>query len=191
MKQKVGISFVIPVYGSERTLAGVVTAVAALNQVDWEVVLVNDNSPDGVDVVIRRLIKKYPHKVTYIKLHKNGGQHSALLTGFRYVTKALVATIDDDGQNPPSEILHLVKKMNEDQLDIVYGQVRQPKQTRFRRFLSQANIGLSRFTINNVQRIPFSNVRLMRAEIAHSMAEASTQYNYIEGLTFMLTDHNE
>ena len=189
MKQKIGISFVIPVYRSQHTLAKVVSEIAGLPNIDWEIVLVNDDSPDGVADVIKRLLAKYPRRIKALTLRKNSGQHAALLTGFRYVTKSLVATIDDDGQNPPAEILKLLEKMKSDNLDIVYGQVRELKQSRFRSLLSRANILLSRYTINNTKLIPFSNVRLLRATIAASMAEASAQYNYIEGLAFILTDH--
>lgn len=187
MNEKYSISFVIPVYRSEHTIETVVDSINEIEQFDWEAILINDNSPDKVDLSIKRLTDKYPDKITYIQLHINGGQQAAIINGLSYTTKEFIATIDDDGQNPPSEILKLIDKMQVDDLDIVYGQVKERMQTPFRKLISYLNIALTKYTIGNNKNIPFSNVRLMRNYIGKGMSQASCQHNYIEGLAFMLT----
>lgn len=188
MDKKYSISFVIPIFKSEKTIESVISDIEKMKMLDWQAVLVNDNTPDNVDLVIKNLIKKYKNKIIYIELVKNGGQQSAIITGLTCATKEFVATIDDDGQNPPSEIIKMLNKMISDKLDIVYGEMVYKQHSRFRIFISNLNTLLSRYTIGNLKDIPISNVRLMRNYIAKGMSQASSQHNYIEGLAFMLTD---
>jgi len=182
------ISFVIPVYKSEKTIEKVVNSINDIKNIDWEVVLVNDNSPDGVDKIIKKLIKKYPKKITYLKFRKNNGQHLAIIEGLKYTTKKYIATIDDDGQNPPVEILKMMKNMIENDYDVVYGVLKEKKHSFFRNIVSSINRFISVITINNKSKIPISNVRLIKSVIAKSMANTCSNY-YIEGLIFSLTDH--
>lgn len=189
MKQKQQISFVIPVYKSERTLAAVVSDINSLPNLDWEVILVNDNSPDRVDQTIESLIKKYPKRIVCVTFRKNYGQHAAVMEGLRHITKPYVATIDDDGQNPPAEILKMLAELITKDYDLIYGVAREKKHSLLRRLISAINKYLSVITIDNKKLIPVSNVRLMRANLAHCLANASSNYNYTDGLLFSLTDH--
>ncbi|HPT65925.1 MAG TPA: glycosyltransferase [Candidatus Woesebacteria bacterium] len=189
MNNKNSISFVIPIYKSEKTIGKVVDDINDLKNVDWEIILVNDNSPDGVDKIIRNLIRKYPKKITYLKFRKNNGQHLAIIEGLKYTTKKYIATIDDDGQNPPVEILKLMKSINDNDYDVVYGVLKEKKHSFFRNIVSSINRFISVITINNKNKIPISNVRLIKSVITKSMAKTHSNYNYIEGLIFSLTDH--
>lgn len=117
-----GISVVVPVYRSAPVLPKLVEALAAaLPQCcgEFEVILVNDASPDGSWEVIDELTKKY-RWVSGISLMRNSGQHNALLCGIRAARYEIVATIDDDLQNPPGEIPKLIAKLQEG-FDVVYG----------------------------------------------------------------------
>ena len=105
------------------------------------------------------------------------------------MTKEYVATIDDDGQNPPKEILKLIKLMIDNDYDVVYGVFKEKKHSVFRNLLSKANRFISAVTINNKSRIPISNVRLLKKSVTGSIAHTSSRNNYIDGLIFSLTDH--
>jgi len=189
MKNRYSISFIIPVYKSEKTISAVISQINIIKDFDWEVVLVNDNSPDNVDAVIRDLILKYPKKITYIRFRKNCGQHSAIIEGFKYVTKKYIVTIDDDGQNPPLEIFKMIDVMVKNDYDVVYGALKERKQTFMRKLVSKINRFISVITINNRNNIPTSNVRLMKSEVAKSITSTANNYSYLEGLIFSLTDH--
>ena len=80
------LSFVIPCYGSETTIEIVVNEIRdTLRQrpeYDYEIILVNDCSPDNVFSRIRALALSDPH-ITGIDLAKNFGQHAALMAGYR------------------------------------------------------------------------------------------------------------
>jgi undecaprenyl-phosphate 4-deoxy-4-formamido-L-arabinose transferase len=85
----------------------------------FELILVNDASPDHSWQVITDLAKERAW-VHGINLMRNVGQHNALLCGIRAAKYEVVATIDDDLQNPPGEIPKLLAKLAEG-FDVVYG----------------------------------------------------------------------
>lgn len=102
------LSFVIPCYGSETTIEIVVSEIIDTLQkrpeYDFEIILVNDCSPDLVWERIRSLALSNPH-ITGINLAKNFGQHAALMAGYRQCTGDLIISLDDDGQTLPASSL--------------------------------------------------------------------------------------
>ena len=101
------ISFVIPCYRSEHMIGKVIeeinTTMGSMPQYTYEVVLVNDCSPDNTFGAIKALAEQYPF-VKGINLARNFGQHAALMAGFRHVTGDVVVCLDDDGQTPADEV---------------------------------------------------------------------------------------
>ena len=94
-------SFVIPCYRSEKTITTVVDEIksemAAKRPGDtYEIVLVNDCSPDNVWSDIEGLAQK-ENNVIGINLAKNFGQHSALMAGYGKCSGEYVVSLDDDG----------------------------------------------------------------------------------------------
>ena len=85
----------------------------------FEILFVNDGSPDATWDAIRRLNGLYP-EVRGINLMRNYGQHNALLAGILNARQEVVVTLDDDGQTPPVEIPKLLNKLDEG-YDLVYG----------------------------------------------------------------------
>jgi glycosyltransferase involved in cell wall biosynthesis len=121
-KLQPGISVVVPVYRSEENLP---LLVEQLGQVlpaltrNYELILVNDASPDASWEIITGLSEQYPW-VLGINLMRNYGQHNALLCGIRVCQYDTCVTIDDDLQHPPGEIPKLVEKLAEG-YDVAYG----------------------------------------------------------------------
>jgi glycosyltransferase involved in cell wall biosynthesis len=116
------LSVIIPVYNSQEILDELVSTldreIEKLSS-QYEVILVNDASRDKSWDVICKLASKYPW-ITGINLMRNYGQHNALLCGIRAAKYEVVITMDDDLQNPPAEILHLLDKLSQGH-DVVYG----------------------------------------------------------------------
>lgn len=122
MFARTSISVVVPVYRSEQTipeLARRLTLVLDALAVAYEIILVNDGSPDGSWDAIERAALAYP-AVRAIDLMRNYGQHNALLAGIRAACYDVIVTLDDDLQNPPEEIPKLLAKLSEG-YDVVYG----------------------------------------------------------------------
>jgi undecaprenyl-phosphate 4-deoxy-4-formamido-L-arabinose transferase len=125
MKNETGprrISVIVPVYNSSLVLVQLVTELeqALPNWAqEFELVLVNDASPDESWQLIMELAKERSW-IHGINLMRNVGQHNALLCGIRAAKYEIVVTMDDDLQNPPSEIPKLLEKL-EQGFDVAYG----------------------------------------------------------------------
>jgi glycosyltransferase involved in cell wall biosynthesis len=130
-------SVVIPVYCSEQTLDSLVGRLAAVlpDVADvYELVLVNDGSPDNSWAAIERLAEQNSW-VRGINLMKNYGQHNATLCGIRAAHYEVIFIMDDDLQNPPEEMPKLLAKLNEG-YDVVYGVARKRQQAWFKSLVS-------------------------------------------------------
>ena len=123
------VSVVVPVYNGSDTLPMLVDEVGkvlpALTD-EFELVLVNDGSPDQSWQVIHALSQNHPW-VRGIDLMRNYGQHNATLCGVREARYEIIIIIDDDLQNPPREIPKLLEKLEEG-YDVVYGVPRKRQQ---------------------------------------------------------------
>ena len=114
------LSVVVPVYNSAGSVTTLVHRIeAALDGVDYEIVLVDDGSVDESAARIAEVAAGDP-RVRGIELMRNYGQHNALLAGIRVATGEVVVTIDDDLQNPPEEIRKLLDELARGN-DVVYG----------------------------------------------------------------------
>ena len=101
------LSFVIPCYRSENTIERVIDeikdTVGCHESYSYEIVCVNDCSPDGVYSVLEKLAKK-DKNIKVINFAKNMGKHSAVLAGYHYVTGDFIINLDDDMQSPVPEL---------------------------------------------------------------------------------------
>ncbi len=117
------VSIVIPCYRSERTVKDVVEELKETfkqrQEINYEIILVNDNSPDDVWNVIREIVYSNVN-IKGISLAKNFGQHAAIMAGLREAKGNIVLSVDDDGQIPVDEIFLLIDKLMTD-CDVVYG----------------------------------------------------------------------
>ena len=128
-------SVVIPVFNSDgivgTTIDRTVSSLRNLG-VEFEVICVNDGSRDGSWKVLERMARKHP-EVVAIDLLRNYGQHNAVMCGLRQSAGAWVVTIDDDLQNPPEEIIHLIRRAEEGGHDVVFGKFRSQQASGTRR----------------------------------------------------------
>jgi glycosyltransferase involved in cell wall biosynthesis len=116
------ISVVVPVYNSSDTLHLLVDELGKVLPTvakEYELVLVNDGSPDDSWQVVEGLTKEHCW-IRGVDLMRNYGQHNAVLCGIREARYEVIVTMDDDLQHPPKEIPALVEKFNEG-YDVVYG----------------------------------------------------------------------
>ncbi len=117
-----GLSVVVPVYNAAEVLPVLLQRLEPVlrgRNSPFEVLLVNDGSRDKSWDAISSLARQYDW-VRGICLMRNYGQHNALLCGVRAAHYSLIATIDDDLQNPPEEIPRLLAELDRG-FDVVYG----------------------------------------------------------------------
>lgn len=109
------LSIISPVYNGESILHELIErihlAVEPLNQ-DFEIILVDDFSPDRSWETIENLVAKFP-KVRGIKLSRNFGQHYAITAGLDNAKGEWVVVMDCDLQDLPEEIPNLYAKAQE------------------------------------------------------------------------------
>lgn len=116
------ISVVIPVYGCGPCLAELCQRLSrTLEKIssDFEIIMVNDHSPDDAWTVIRSLAAK-DKRVKGINLARNFGQHYAITAGLDFVQGDWVVVMDCDLQDKPEEIVKLYAKAQQG-FDIVFG----------------------------------------------------------------------
>lgn len=184
------LSVVLPVYRSEAYLAATVRALVEYLEprAQFEIVLVNDGSPDRVADVVDHLCASDP-RIRGITLGHNIGQHRATLRGFAMARGDVVVTVDDDGQNPPHSAMKVAQALVEGDFDVVYGRFESVEQSGPRRLASWLNRWLSRRTIQNHRDVAITNVRALRGDLARALGAVASPYPYIDALIFRMTRH--
>ena len=104
------ISVVVPAYKSRDSLPVLVERLEAVLDtlgMNFEIVVVDDSSPDDTWDIAKKLKETHP-RLIITRLLRNSGQHNALLCGFSLAHGSIIVTMDDDLQNPPEEVPKLV-----------------------------------------------------------------------------------
>lgn len=182
------ISIVIPCYRSENTITNVVNEIyeKLSNKISFEVILINDGSPDNVWNKIEELALKYPTIVRGICFSKNFGQHAAILAGYRESKGDFVVQMDDDGQMDPGQIITLIEKIDEG-FDIVFARYPQIMQSPFRRFGSYVNKRMCEALIGKPKDVETSTFCIIRRFVVDEMIKYEHSYPYLAGLMFRAT----
>ena len=159
------LSIVVPVYRGEELVGPLVERLSKALPTfakKYEVILVNDGSPDGSWGVIELLAKKYKW-VRGIRLLRNFGQHNATLCGIRLARYEVIITMDQDLQHPPEQIPLLLAEL-EKGYDVVYGSPKKLPQGFIRNLLT-ANI---KRILSSIMGVPsVKNISAFRAFPAH------------------------
>jgi len=182
-------SVVIPVYNSEEVVGTTIDRVVETFTeagLDFEVICVNDGSPDGSWRVISERAESEP-SVLALDLMKNYGQHYANLAGLAEATGDYVITMDDDLQNPPQEALKLIDTAVRGGHEVVFGRFEQ-KQVAGPRRLGSALIGrVNRRVFGQPPDLVVSNFRILRRDVVDRIVASRTAYPYITGQALMLS----
>ena len=188
MKYMEKISFVIPCYHSEHTVGGVVDeivqTVTAHGGYDYEIILVNDNSPDNVIDTITELAKANPH-VKGLDLSRNFGQHSAIMAGFTYLTGDIVVCLDDDGQTPANEMFKLIDKLED--FDLVFAEYKNKQHSGFRNFGSKVNDLMARWRLSKPKDSKIMSYFACRRYVVDEVLRYENPYPYMSGLLLRAT----
>lgn len=182
------LSIVIPCYRSAGYIEKTVDELCAelKDFCPFEIILVNDGSPDHVQQVIDELIKK-DERIHFVELGANRGQHYATLRGFGIAKGDCVVTVDDDGQNPPAAVKAVAEALVSGNHDVVYGRFETTAQTGFRKLASRTNRWMSKHTLGNAQQLSITNVRAIRGELARAVSRAMSSTPYIDALLWRST----
>jgi undecaprenyl-phosphate 4-deoxy-4-formamido-L-arabinose transferase len=184
----VELSFVVPVYNGEQTMEAVVSHILELfSRHAIEIVLVNDGSDDGSEKVCRDLVEQHPSRVVLVHLAKNFGEHNAVLAGLHQTRGLAVAVLDDDGQNPPEEVLRMWRTLREGRFDVVYGRYRSKQHNWFRNLGSWLNDRMATRLLRKPASIYLSSFKVMNRFVVHEVLKYRGPYPYLDGLIFRAT----
>lgn len=183
------LSVVIPVYRSERTIGPLVERLqGCLQAIAFEVVLVNDGSPDQSEQVCQQLADTYEN-VRFIALRRNFGEFNAVLCGLHYVQGQYAVIIDDDFQNPPEAILTLLHTAEQAGFDVVYSRYAQKQHAFYRNIGSRCLNYITTYLLNKPRSLYLSSFKLMNRAIVDEVRRYQGPYPYIDGLIFRATRH--
>ncbi len=122
MPQPPALSIVVPTYNERERLPDLVAAIFAAydaEQLDAELIVVDDNSPDGTGAIADDLARR--HRIHVV--HRSGklGLGTAVIAGFEVATAPLVGVIDADLSHPPHVLPRMTAVMQQTGADVVIG----------------------------------------------------------------------
>jgi glycosyltransferase involved in cell wall biosynthesis len=182
------ISIVIPVYNGAKTIKPLVEALEEelAQKYELEVVLVNDGSLSDNSAEVCTDIALNNSKVKFLDLSSNFSEHNAVMAGLNYCTGDAAVIIDDDFQNPPSEIIKLVDKLNEG-YDVVYSYYKRKEHHFLRNLGSQFNNIVATLLIGKPRDLYLSSFKAISRFVIDELVKYKGPYPYIDGLILRFT----
>jgi len=181
------ISVVIPAYKSRDSLPLLVQRLeAVLNQPgqSFEIIVVDDASPDDTWEIAKHLKERRPH-LKIIRLLRNSGQHNAILCGFTVARGTIVITMDDDLQNPPEEVPKLVAAIQQG-YDLAIGAYDTKQQAAGRNWGSKLVDDVQKRIFNLPRDFQLTSFRAVRKVVVDNIVGMGAVFPYI---TSMLLSH--
>ena len=183
------VSFVIPCYRSAATIGDVVEEIDKVMQTlpdyQYEVILVNDCSPDDTFEVIRTL-SETNSRIVGVNLARNFGQHAALMAGFHQVKGDILVCLDDDGQTPAMEVGKLLAAIEEG-ADVAYARYEHKHHSFFRNFGSRVNDRMLCFMLGKPKDLFVSSYFAARRFVLDEMLRYGNAFPYVIGLVLRST----
>ena len=184
------LSIVIPLYVSEKTIVPVVEELqqelACIHIENYEIILVNDCSPDNV-LAVAKDIARQDKRIKIISLARNSGQMAALMTGYRHTSGKYIVSMDDDYQTPGNEIGKLIEKLEKDDLDVVFAYYPAQKQSRFRLFGSFVHYKMAEIMLDKPKGVRTNSFYIMRKFVRDEIVRYNNNYPYTYGIIFAIT----
>lgn len=180
------LSFIIPCYRSENTIGNVINeirdTVKKISVDDYEIIAVDDCSPDNVYEVLKGLSSEDPH-VRVMRFSKNFGQHAGMIAGVQHSKGNICVFLDDDGQCPIDRLDELIKPLYNG-YDVAIVEYGKKNQSLFKNIGSTFNEIAANLLIDKPKDIQMGNFMAFRRFVADEIARYKGPYPYISGLLF-------
>lgn len=186
------VSFVIPCYNSTSTLDDVVKEIddtmrEKLSQFEYEIILVNDCSPNGTTFQKICEIAKKKSYVRGIDLARNFGQPSAVMAALNHAKGDYVVCGDDDGQTPFSELPKFFQKIEEGYDAVEAKFIQHEKRSLFRKFGTFVNESMQSWLIDKPRGVVLTTFWVIRRFVADEMCKYPNSHPYLGGLILRST----
>lgn len=184
------LSFVIPCYRSEETIERVCAEIAETMvqrpEYDYEIITVNDASPDNVLAVLKRLAAG-DARIRVVDLAKNFGKHSAMMAGFSFVRGEYVVNLDDDGQCPVDQLWKLMDAITEENYDCATASYPVKKEAAWKLLGSWVNARMVDWLIQPPKGVTLENFFIIRRYVCDEILRYPNPYPYVSGLLLRAT----
>jgi glycosyltransferase involved in cell wall biosynthesis len=194
---KVYLSTVTPVYQGAAYLRDLCAELAVLKATLrdeggplelLEAIFVNDAAVDDSPELLSELQAEHPW-IRVVHLSRNFGQHPATIAGILHSSGDWVATLDEDLQHRPKDLLPLLAHGVSRRYDVVYASAKGAvHRTLFRNASSRLYKALIGWLVGSPWVRQFSSFRLMRGSIARAAASVSTHDTYFDVVLSWFTD---
>jgi len=184
------VSIVIPVYNAEKTIIRLVDDLISIlaNQYALEIVLVNDRSQDGSEQICKQIYDANSSIIRFLSLAKNFGEHNAVMAGLNHVTGDFAVIMDDDFQNPVSEVHKLIKYAFQTNHDVVFTYFEKKKHSLARNLGSKFNDKVANLMLNKPSDLYLSSFKILKYSLIRQIIRYDLPYPYIDGLILRATD---
>lgn len=194
MNDSIYLSVVVPVYYGANTIEPLTyKIVSEFKNLDknfkYEIVLVNDGSKDNSDSIYISLTSKFVGIVHYIELAKNYGEHNAVIAGLNHCKGQFAVIIDDDFQNPPSEIIKLLNRIEQTGADVVFAKYEKKKHHTFRNLGSKFNDYVSNIMLGKPKDLYLCSFKILRRNLIDEVIKYTGPFPYLDGLILRSTHH--
>jgi len=182
-------SIVIPVYNGALSIARLVDELIAQLSPKFsiEIVLVNDCSPDNSEEVCIGITKKHPKFVSFYSLAMNVGEHNAVMAALNKANGDYALIMDDDFQNPISEVIKLMSFMESNEYDVVYTYYKEKKHSFFRNLGSQFNDKIATLMLKKPKDLYLSSFKIINRFLIDEVIKYNLPYPYLDGLILRTT----
>ena len=183
------ISITIPCYKSQDTIGklldGIKKEMDSHKGFSYEIILVNDCSPDNTYEVIKELAKKDNH-IIVLDLAKNFGESAALMAAYSKVTGDYVVRMDDDGEHNPEDLFKLIDKLEEG-YDYVCAKFNNYHHSLYKRLGSKFNY----WFLTKMMDIPsgsiMSSYNVTKRYVIEEIKKYENPKPYIDGMVWAIT----
>jgi len=183
-------SIIIPVFNADQTLMELFERTLKVmnhDKLNFEVIFVDDFSKDHSWEILNHLSTKDP-RVKIIKLRKNYGQHAAVLCGMKHASGDFIITMDDDLQNPPEEMPHLINAITDNpDFDVVIGIPKHKQHSFFRRLGSSLLNEITTLIFKKNRQIKMASFRILKKNLAQDLISLHIPEPAIGTMILLLT----
>jgi dolichol-phosphate mannosyltransferase len=181
------LSIVVPLKNEAENLEFVTEAIAeaCAGLGAYEVIYIDDGSTDATAATVLALRDRFP-MLRLVQHPVSAGQSAAIRSGVGFARGDAICTLDGDGQNPPSEILKLVAKLEghafPEGVALVAGQRVGRQDTLSKRYASKAANGIRAYLLDDGTRDTGCGLKLIRRDVFLGLPYFDHMHRYLPAL---------
>jgi len=179
------LSVVTTLYKSEKFIREfynrIVAEIEKNNFSSYEIIFVDDGSPDNCKKIIFEL-QKINKNIKYILLSRNFGHHNAIFAGLENCSGKYIFLLDVDLEDKPEWLSLFFKKMKKENFDAVYGFQEKRSGSFFRKISGKIYYAIFTFFISFEHQKNITTARLMKREYLNAVLKFSEKLTIISGI---------